>query len=382
VDLYDNVEDIVVSEQTIIYAVHDDANHLEIFFSGDVTRREHSKFASNIEFIDCLPPGLYEAVFEKLSDETASEELVRGSHTLRFEWRTLDDIRALGVNSENDDYCFSAVARLSEITNGFYRTFAQPVVRSMTTDQGAEWMRRLNPLRLEYEVFSDRNPMMRSLTPINEWAIENRMPVGYNNFFLKWQGYISDQITQSLNTFYDWRNLLTEQLFFGIYSQPWLQALLGIRASDGPPRINPGKEPGHQTLIEHRKEALMAEFHKGGAWEALLRGLVYIKLTEGSADEREFKMICRIADKHDPDMTLAKFKEIFRKQYFMILLDNRQALQAIPTLLVDYPDQGPELYELIREVATAGGRLGREAEERLIEIKPLFFPNIINQKNS
>jgi hypothetical protein len=58
----------------------------------------------------------------------------------------------------------------------------------------------------------------------------------------------------------------------------------------------------------------------------------------------------------------------------MILLDERQAVAAIPTLLEGHQDQSPELLEMIRKVATAGDPLGKEAQRRLKEIEKLFTP--------
>ena len=57
-DLYGDVDDIRANGQTIVYCVHDKIGHLGIFVSGGVAKKEHAEFASNIDFIDCLPPGL------------------------------------------------------------------------------------------------------------------------------------------------------------------------------------------------------------------------------------------------------------------------------------------------------------------------------------
>ena len=61
-DLYQSVDDIRAHGQTIVYCVHESVGHLGIFVSGAVAMKEHEEFASNIDFIDILPPGLYEAV--------------------------------------------------------------------------------------------------------------------------------------------------------------------------------------------------------------------------------------------------------------------------------------------------------------------------------
>ena len=61
-ELYEDVEDIRTHGQTIVYTVHPSIGHLGIFVSGSVAKKEHDEFASNIDLIDVLPPGLYEAV--------------------------------------------------------------------------------------------------------------------------------------------------------------------------------------------------------------------------------------------------------------------------------------------------------------------------------
>lgn len=371
-DLYDTIDDIRASGQTIIYAVHENIGHLGIFVSGGIAKKEHSEFASNIDLIDCIPPGLYEAVITKTSEDTANVDLVTGDYISRFEKRSLDDIRALGVNSNDDERCFATVASLSKITNGMYRTFAQPLVKAMATEQGAECMRRMHPLRLSYELFSDHNPMMHSLSSTAEWVKANREPVAADNPFWQWQNVFSDLMTQSLNAFRDWRDMLTEQMFFGIYNLPWLQALVGINASDAPPRRHPGQEPDHLALIERQKKDLLARMDQGGPREALLRGLIYVRLPEGAFDERGAEVIRRIRAEQDEPLPLSEFKEVLRDQFFMILLDEGQAVAAIPTMLADYPGHGPKLYAMIRKVATASGPLGKEAKQRLTKIEKLF----------
>jgi hypothetical protein len=83
--------------------VHESIGHLGIFVSGSVAKKEHDEFASNIDLIDVLPPGLYEAVITpKEAASPSDDDLVGGDYLVRFETRTLDDIRALGVNSFDD----------------------------------------------------------------------------------------------------------------------------------------------------------------------------------------------------------------------------------------------------------------------------------------
>ena len=117
--------------QTIVYTIHESVGHLGIFVSGGVARKQHGEFSSNIDLIDILPPGLYEAVFERKTEDTANPDLVRGNWVMRCEARTLDDIRALGGNDAADERRFATAARVSEINLALYRTFVQPVVRAV-----------------------------------------------------------------------------------------------------------------------------------------------------------------------------------------------------------------------------------------------------------
>jgi hypothetical protein len=169
-DLYGSVDDIRAHGQTIIYAVHESIGHLGIFVSGSVAKKEHDEFASNVDLIDVLPPGLYEAVMTPKVAGSPTEDLVGGGYLVRFEARTLDDIRALGENSIEDERKFASVARLSEINLGLYRTSMQPWVRAWANSGFAEWMRKMHPLRLPYEMFTPANPFLKPVLAGRERA--------------------------------------------------------------------------------------------------------------------------------------------------------------------------------------------------------------------
>src|SRR5947199_9314139 len=162
-DLYSDVDEIRAYGQTIVYTVHETVGHLGIFVSGGVAKKEHSEFSSNIDLIDVLPPGLYEATFEAVSADTTNPELAGGKWIMRCERRTLDDIRAMGGNTAEDERRFATAARVSEINLANYRNFVQPWLRAAVTPQIAEWMRNWHPLRVSYEAFGSDNAAMRSV---------------------------------------------------------------------------------------------------------------------------------------------------------------------------------------------------------------------------
>jgi pimeloyl-ACP methyl ester carboxylesterase len=373
-DLYRGEEDILAAGQTIVYSVHETIGHLGIFVSGSVAKKEHQEFAGNIDLIDCLPPGLYEAVIGKKTADAANVELASGDYISRFERRTLDDIRALGGNTPEEERCFAAVARLSEVNHGLYRSLAQPALRALSTEKGAEWLQRMHPLRLGYTLFSDRNPAMKPLAAAAENVRENRRPVAADNLFLQWEKAFSDWMAASLDAFRGWRDMLIEHAFFGIYAQPWLQALLGLRASDDPPRPHPGQDSDRAAFVERRIGELRDKMDQGGPREAAIRALVYVQMSEKEVDERAFEMLRRIRAEHGAQKSLAEFKQDLREQYFMLRLDEARAVALIPVLLKGHEDEGSQILEFVRAVVTADGSLNAEGQRRLAQVEKLFAP--------
>jgi pimeloyl-ACP methyl ester carboxylesterase len=371
-DLYGSDDDILAAGQTIVYSVHPTIGHLGIFVSGSIAKKEHQEFAGNIDLIDCLPPGLYEAVIELKSDDSVHADLVSGAYISRFERRHLEDIRALGGNTPEEERCFAAVARLSEATHGLYCATTRPLVRALATEKGAEWSRRLHPLRQGFELYSDHNPAIQPLASAAEKVRENRRPVAADNMFLQWERMVSDWVTAGLNAYRDWRDLLSESLFYGIYRQPWLQAMLGVGAGDGSIGKAPGHDADHAAFVDRRINELRARMEEGGPREAAIRAMIYVRLPENSADERGFEMLRRIRAEQGGGRSLAEFKQELREQYLMLRLDERRALEAIPKLLKDKKNEAKRFLGYVRKVVTAAGPLQAEGRKRLTRIEELF----------
>ena len=147
---------------------------------------------------------------------------------MRCEKRTLDDIRAMGGNSAEDERRFATAARVSEINLSLYRAFMQPMVKAIFTPQVAEAMKRFDTGRLQYEAFTDANPWMPGLAKAAEQARENRKPVASDNPFLAAQQTFSDQIVKLLESFRETTEKASEAMFLAIYGSPALQAAVGV----------------------------------------------------------------------------------------------------------------------------------------------------------
>jgi hypothetical protein len=371
VDLYQKDDDIRAGGQTIVYAIHESVGHLGIFVSGGVARKEHDEFASNIDLIDVLPPGLYEAVMTRKSGETAHPDLVGGDWIVRFEPRTLAQLRAIVQPSDENERRFAAARRVSEINLGLYRTLLQPFVRAFAGTPFAQQLHAFNPAELPYQLFSDKNPLMQQVAGLAEQVRQNRQAVAPDNPLLKMQGQISDAIVAALERFGETKDRGFEQMFLSLYGSPLLQAALGMRASDEPPRHPPGVEPERLAFVQQRIAEIKARVAEGGAREAALRSLVYIGMAGSGVDERAFNELRQIRADHGA-VTLDEFKRILREQFFALLLDRDAALAAIPIMLPAGSSVRAEILGRIRRVVSAVGEPSGERAERLAQIENLF----------
>ena len=372
-DLYKDVDEIRSYGQTIVYTIHETAGHLGIFVSGGVARKEHDEFASNIDFIDTLPPGLYEAVFQPKKDVAENQELVKGDWAMRCEPRTLDDIRALGGHEIDDERRFATAARVSEINLANYRAYVQPLVRNAVSAPMAEWMRWLHPLRLQYELAADANPFMAALPNVAESVRERRKPADKENIFWVMQEAWSKQIVAGLDAWRDLRDGMSERMFMSIYGSPALQTAAGLDRSGAAPPQRAPESPMHREFVEKRIADLKSHIASGGLREALVRAALYVGMSVGTIDERTFELVRRIRLANNmPSATLAEFKKIVREQYYMLLFDREAALAALPKLLPGDQEERRQALKVLDEVLSARGRLAGEAAGRYREIADLF----------
>ncbi|MGO9547544.1 MAG: DUF3141 domain-containing protein [Rhodomicrobium sp.] len=372
-DLYEDVDEIRCYGQTIVYTIHETAGHLGIFVSGGVAKKEHSEFSSNIDLIDVLPPGLYEARFERESESMPNPDLISGDWVMRCEERTLDDIRALGGHEPEDERMFEAAAQVSAANLALYRTFLQPFVKAWVTPAMADWMRQMHPLRLQYEMLSDANPLAAALPALAQTVRENRTPVSSDNPFATVQKTISEQAVSALDSWGKLRDSMLESMFLTFYGSPVVQAAAGVDPASNRPQRKAPKSALHRELIQTRIAELKARIGKGGLFECTIRGLLYAGSARGRVDERGVNALRRIRlAGQKPGLTLPQFKAMAREQFYMLLLDTESTLDAIPGLLPADIAQRRKAFGAIKDVLAASEELTGETANRLKRVRQLF----------
>jgi hypothetical protein len=372
-DLYEDEQEIAAAGQTIVYTMHDTVGHLGIFVSGKVATKEHAELASCMGLIDMLPPGLYEAVITEVDEDTENRELVNGKYLFRLEARTLDDVRALGQNPPEDERRFATVARISEVNESLYRTYASPVVRAIFQEPLAKLLRQLHPSRVRFSILSDRNPFLWPVKVLAPRVRTARTPVSENNPLLSLEKAVSSWIVSSLDAWGAVRDSMSEALFLGVYGLPAVQALAGLTPGEKETRLTE-RDLARELAEQKWLTDLEARYTAGGLLEAAIRALVYIRLPGGSVDERGFSMLMAIRDARPPDerMSLAQLKQVLRDQFLLVRLDEAKAIDTLPALLPRSVERRRATLELLHRMISARGALDDEGRRRLQRIESLF----------
>ena len=130
------------------------------------------------------------------------------------------------------------------------------------------------------------------------------------------------------------------------------------------------REAADQEAAAHLQQAI----DQGGLVEAAVRALIYVRLPEGKVDERGFAALKQISAELPAAKRVgfARFKEIVKEQYLILLLDPERAIAALPKLLPDDRRQCQEALGLVRRVLATRGTLPEEGRRRLERIEAMF----------
>ena len=224
---------------------------------------------------------------------------------------------------------------------------------------------------MQYELFSDANPLMGSVALIADQVRNNRKTVASDNPFAAMQENLSNQIVTALDAWREATEKLAEKTFLAVYGAPTLQAAVGIDpAANGRLRMAT-KSPLHRELLEKKIAELKSRIPVGGVREAVIRGLIYAGMERAAVDERGFELARRIR-KANGGLPIAEFKALVREQFAILLVDEKSALDAIPSMLPPDAEAREKAYGVIAEVFAARGEPSAEDSKRLSEVARLF----------
>ena len=162
-----------------------------------------------------------------------------------------------------------------------------------------------------------------------------------------------------------------------VYGSPALQAAVGIDPTDERPLRKAETSALHRELLQSRVAELRSRIPTGGLRECLVRGLLYVGMARGRADERGLAALrgLRTIEDDKPRPTLTEFKALVREQYYMLLIDEEATIAAIADLLPRDREMRRKAFTALRRVLSAAGEVTGEAAQRLDRVAGLFGVN-------
>ena len=328
-ELYPTTKDIQNSGKVIVYMIHPNVGHLGIFVSGAVAKREHSEIIGVLEYLEMLPPGLYEMLISDHEDPSIQElDPSAGRFTVRFEARDVTDITNVEADREGMD-TYATVDQMSRWNAELYRSFLRPAIRAMTPPMMAEMLREMHPLRLQRTLISNRNPFCWPFETLAAMARANRQQATDNNPYVLAERALSGMLEAALNTYRDHGDTMREQAFRAIYGAGGLVRLLtrlfGTPHSQG------------DALPDRTNQAITmpADPEAGGFAEGVVRTIAAVLLRDGPIDRRQFVAGANILKSNSRlgSLTLADYQRLFTDQSAILRKDRAAALAALPRLL-------------------------------------------------
>ena len=354
VDVYGSEEEIKLHGQTIVYILHQDIGHLGIFVSGKVAQKEHYEINEAIDFIDILPPGLYEMVIEKMPEGAGDRPEDR--YLSRFEPRTIADIRQLDDGQKDSEF-FASPKLVSELNTQFYEAFIGPWVRMMVTEPLAQTLRELQPLRLQYRLLSDENPFMWPLQMLAPMVAKHRRPVADDNPFLTAEKHFSDNVVTVLDHYRDLRDRMQEMLFKAIYGPKALGAFMyneeDLEIAKFAPIVRSKRE---QAELDSAIERVKGRMEEGGFAEGWARIVATLMLGAGGINELELETGRKVREQHPKlrQLSINERKRLLKEQSYMVQLDPDRAIESLANLLPTLEERR-EAWNMAKDIALGDG---------------------------
>jgi hypothetical protein len=232
----------------------------------------------------------------------------------------------------------------------------------------------LHPNRLRFSIFSDQNPAMRMVADLADTVRKSRSAAAADNPYTTIERTVSSGISASLELFGKARDAMAENLFLHTYASPLLQAVVGVGTEKEKRTTAIERDQLREREQAEQVARLEQRFEAGGAVEAVVRALAYIRGADSATDERGFAALkaLREAQPASRRRSMAEFKELLKAQVMLLRLDEERAIGAIPKLLPRNQDERGTILDRLRHIVHARGPLTDEGARRMARIESLF----------
>ncbi len=336
IDTWGDERAIATAGRTIVYVLHESVGHLGIFVGADIARKEHDQIVNSLDVLESLPPGLYEMkVVRKDGEQTQRwDDLEPGSYTVHFEYRTMDDLRAVNPEGREDERLFSTVAKVSKINTTLYKQWCRPVVRAVVNRPMADMATHLHPLRWQRHALSTVNPLSGAVAAWADRLKTDRHAVPDDHPGRQWERTLSTLTENSLNLYRDLRDQSVAdwtRLAFGP---------LGLGAILPPDPLDETLAADRATgELDEARLAVLARVGEGGFAQAVCRIVLAGMVSVGTFERRSLRLAQLLAEL-DPagaggTKSVPRWKQLMHDEARIAAVAPVEAIDALRDMLPD-----------------------------------------------
>lgn len=358
-DAYSDEKGIEIAGQRIIYMLHEQVGHLGIFVSSKIANHEHKGMASILDMIEILPPGLYEMDIDHF--EGTGEDM---TFSIDFARRTFEDLSKAIGDYRTDEKLFRAVHSASKMQTQVYEQSIRPLVKAMSNETSAQLFRSLHPMRVQRGLWSSKNPLALTTSYLNQllngnvtdnnevnnkpYVPANNPPEAPNayadydkiklpakeslqqdNFFLQLEKMFIDSMKMTFDFWGSYQGMLTESLFFAIWSMPWLRQY--------------GKSEMSRRLMDKdslqelpKVDEALSRIKEGGFKAAVIRMLILSNIVcDNNIDREQLVRLTDVLTGQAPfnELLNVDLAEIIQDQTLIVRFDEDQSIATLNKLL-------------------------------------------------
>lgn len=391
-DAYSDEKGVEICGQRIIYMLHEQVGHLGIFVSSKIANHEHKGMASILDMIEVLPPGLYELKIDHFEGSGQDK-----TFSVDFERRSFADLREAIGEYRVDEKLFRAVHSASKMQAQLYEQSLRPLIKAMSNETSAQLIRSLNPMRLQRSLWSSKNPLAVAASQLNQ-VVTGQMnlsgvdgsgitgsgtqsdqnsatyvparsfqeaPNAYSeydkiklpaieslqqdNFFLQVEKMFVDSLAMTLDFWSNMHGMITETLFFGMWSMPWMRHYGKAEVS----RRLVDKDSLHKLP---KVDEVLTRMAEGGYKEAVIRMLILSNIVaDNNIDREQLIRLTEVLTQHAPFDKLANadLAEVIQDQTLIVRFAEEQSITALNKLLRTKA-QRLKAFDLVRYVIGEG----------------------------
>ncbi|MHB1946540.1 MAG: DUF3141 domain-containing protein [Gammaproteobacteria bacterium] len=361
-DIYPDILGLKLAGKVIVYLVHQSVGHLGIFVSGSIAKKEHRQIVDLLNYVEHLPPGLYEMIIGQDPDTQEPR------YSVKLEERTIEHIHELGHPAQKREKAlFNIATAISDFNATAYDFLISPFMRLWMNESLAEWLRELHPLRTSRYLISDSNPLITVLTMLAPAIRKNRQPTSPDNPFLAIQGATSEMINASVDTLKEIRDSSAELLFYAFYG------VLDLFLPEDLPFRENLAESSAKTDDKELDQHIIATL-EGDVPEAIIRILLLLIRAEGFTHGAHFSRGIEKLRQSGPFQTLsqADLRHIVNVQTVIIEYDSKLAIKTLPRLLKTTEAREQALFTVHNVLTALESPVPEKAQKMLNKISDLL----------